>query len=164
MELRGYETLLSALGVPKEFSPANFVEVLQKIEAKAGGRPLDADTLATAVGTYVYVRSPRSSAPRGALPSVTVVAFWRVRFGLPHGLAAVGREGYPPIVGGGSCSKRAASLWNTAVYFVVWRAGSRDQRFRLPPSFTAAAAAAGADDDSYLVTLEPSPSVLLPSS
>lgn len=49
-ELQGYETLLSALGVPKEFSPNNFVQVLCGMEAQSRGRPLDSDTLATAVG------------------------------------------------------------------------------------------------------------------
>lgn len=71
IELRGYETLLSALGVPKEFSPSNFVEVLHKIEAKAAGRPLDADTLATAVGRGSFIAACTHA---GAAPPCNVHA------------------------------------------------------------------------------------------
>ena len=77
-ELRGYETLLTALGVPKEFSPGNYVEVLRNIGVQWGGRPLDADTLATAVGEYCSIfgarvnraTGPGFRAPRPVLVSV----------------------------------------------------------------------------------------------
>ncbi|CAM9350980.1 unnamed protein product [Scytosiphon promiscuus] len=65
-ELCGYETLLSALGVPREFSPGDFVDVLRGMEAQCRGRPLDSETLATAVG-FVKILSQLSPLDRSSI-------------------------------------------------------------------------------------------------